>query len=137
MIAGATKLRRIKSSASTLTSHHRSRSSGHPKLRRAVSVDVGDTAGVLTVAGAAAGGFHSHTHIVPIYETHVVEVFVVLVVVSEGEFDKGDRRSAAAGAPELAAAVAGGAVAGAGGIEFTARSGPESARPARWSGELG
>lgn len=65
MVAGTTKLRRVECFTRALASNHCT--GAHDlQLLWAVSVQVSDTAGVLAVAVAVAGGPYAHAYIVPV-----------------------------------------------------------------------
>lgn len=75
VVPRAAKFCRVKRRTSALAGHRRAGITDHLQLRRAVSVQVGDAASVLTVA-VAAGRLDSHANVVAVDEADVVEVLV-------------------------------------------------------------
>ncbi|KAL5126925.1 hypothetical protein HKD37_14G039440 [Glycine soja] len=129
VVAGAAKLCRVERCTRALARHHRAGAVSDLQLRRTNAVHVRHAPRVLAVTGSA-GSPHAHAHIVTVDKAHVVEVLVAVASASDGEFRQSHRRNTAAGAPQSAGAVSGGAFSGTGAVEAAPCPGPKAAGPA-------
>lgn len=126
VLAGTAKLRRVKRRARALARHHRAAPVSNLKLRWTRAVQVRHAPRVLAVTGSPSSP-HSHSHVVTVHETHVVEVLVTVAGASDRELHQRHRRDSSAGAFKSPGTVSGGAFSGAGVVKGASGPGPEAA----------
>jgi len=129
VIAGAAIFRRVKRRARALARRHRAAAVSDLKLRRTRGVQVRHAPRVPAVTGSP-GSPHSHSHVVTVHETHVVEVLVAVAGGSDSKLRQRHRRDSSAAAFQSSGAVSGDAFSDAGVIKGAAGPGPEAAGPA-------